>query len=102
MSCQYKDQCPSYSEWCEGPKQDFSRCVAFLITAYENEKHRGTAEITPNDFAQRMTDLLVKYADKEDWEKLHREMDDLMCETLEKLGYHEGVDIFVKTYKWYA
>lgn len=40
MSCQYKDQCPSYSGWCEGPKQDFSRCVEFLITAYENEKNR--------------------------------------------------------------
>lgn len=38
MSCQYKDQCPSYSGWCNGPKQDFSKCVEFLITAYENEK----------------------------------------------------------------
>lgn len=40
MSCQYKDQCPSYSGWCNGPKQDFSKCVEFLITAYENEKKR--------------------------------------------------------------
>lgn len=38
MSCRYKEECPSYSGWCEGPKQDFSRCVEFLITAYENEK----------------------------------------------------------------
>lgn len=38
MSCRYKDECPSYSGWCEGPKQDFSRCVSFLITAYENLK----------------------------------------------------------------
>lgn len=38
MSCKYKDQCPSYSGWCEGPKQDFSRCVEFLVTAYEHDK----------------------------------------------------------------
>ena len=40
MSCRYKEECPSYSGWCEGPKQDFSRCVEFLITAYENEKEK--------------------------------------------------------------
>lgn len=38
MSCKYKDQCPSYSGWCEGPKQDFSRCVEFLVTTYEHDK----------------------------------------------------------------
>lgn len=38
MSCRYKDQCPSYSGWCEGPKKNFSRCVEFLVTAYENER----------------------------------------------------------------
>ena len=44
MSCRYKEECPSYSGWCEGPKQDFSRCVEFLITAYENEKHKKMNE----------------------------------------------------------
>lgn len=44
MSCRYKNECPSYSGWCDGPKQDFSRCVEFLITAYENEKARKKAE----------------------------------------------------------
>lgn len=38
MSCKYKEECPSYSGWCELPKQDFSRCVSFLITAYDNVK----------------------------------------------------------------
>ncbi len=37
MACQFKDKCPSYSGWCDGPKQDFSRCVEFLVTAYEKE-----------------------------------------------------------------
>lgn len=41
MSCRYKDECPSYSGWCDGPKQDFSKCVEFLITAYENEKKKN-------------------------------------------------------------
>lgn len=38
MGCKYKNECPSYSGWCDGPKQDFSRCIQFLITAYENAK----------------------------------------------------------------
>ena len=40
MSCRYKKECPSYSGWCEGPKQDFAKCIRFLITAYENTKKR--------------------------------------------------------------
>ena len=40
MSCRYKNECPSYSGWCDGPKQDFSRCIQFLITAYENAKEK--------------------------------------------------------------
>lgn len=38
MSCRYKNECPSYSGWCEGTKQDFSKCIQFLITAYERAK----------------------------------------------------------------
>lgn len=38
MSCRYKNLCPSYSGWCESPKQDFSTCILFLITAYEHTK----------------------------------------------------------------
>lgn len=40
MSCHYKDECPSYSGWCEGPKQDFSKCVQFLISAFEAERSK--------------------------------------------------------------
>ena len=40
MSCYYKDECPSYSGWCEGPKQDFSKCVQFLISAFEAERSK--------------------------------------------------------------
>ena len=40
MSCKYKNECPSYSGWCEGPKQDFSKCVEFLISAVEAERSK--------------------------------------------------------------
>lgn len=36
MSCQFKEECPSYSGWCEDPKQDFSRCISFLVTAVKS------------------------------------------------------------------
>lgn len=37
-----------------------------------------------------------------DKEIRHFNMDMLMVRTLRDLGYGEGVDIFVKTDKWYA
>ena len=43
MSCNYKNECPSYSGWCEGPKQDFSMCVQFLVNAYERERAKNKA-----------------------------------------------------------
>lgn len=63
MSCQYKDQCPSYSGWCDGPKQDFSKCVEFLVTAYENEKKR----MTPNEYQKlAMRTCSIPYDQKQD------------------------------------
>lgn len=43
MSCQFKKECPSYSGWCEGPKQDFANCVTFLIAAYKRLQSENTA-----------------------------------------------------------
>ena len=40
MSCKYKNECPSYSGWCKGPKQDFSRCIPFLVNAYDGIKKK--------------------------------------------------------------
>ena len=31
----------------------------------------------------------------------HESMDSLMCGTLEKLGFEDGVWTFIQTYKWY-
>lgn len=40
MSCQFKDECPSSTGWCEGPKQDFSRCIPFLVSAVKSREAR--------------------------------------------------------------
>jgi len=37
-----------------------------------------------------------------DVEVVHIQMDSLMAEVLEKLGYKEGIKIFKETNKWYA
>lgn len=51
-------------------------------------------------FERKMRDIALKY--DEDVEVCHLHMDDLMCKTLEHFGCHAGVEIFRKTYKWYA
>lgn len=35
ISCRFKEECPSYSGWCELPKNNFSRCIPFLLTAIQ-------------------------------------------------------------------
>lgn len=40
MSCQFKDQCPSYSGWCESPHQDYARCIPFLVSAVRSRDER--------------------------------------------------------------
>lgn len=54
-------------------------------------------------------DAMKKIQDKQennplgfDMEDAHIEMDELMCEVLTFLGYHEGVEIFKQVPKWYA
>ena len=38
MSCKYKGECPSASGWCEGPKQNFERCIPFLVSSADRWK----------------------------------------------------------------
>jgi len=40
MSCQFKEECPSCTGWCEAPKQDFSRCIPFLVSAVKSREAR--------------------------------------------------------------
>ena len=51
-------------------------------------------------FAEQMSWITIEFDDDE--EVRHIKMDELMCETLEEFGCHEGVKIFKETKKWYA
>lgn len=50
------------------------------------------------DFADKMKAIF----EKNDPEIAHGEADVLMCETLAKLGYTDGVRIFTQSEKWYS
>lgn len=56
--------------------------------------------MTPEEFTERM--LAISKTMGLDLEGTHIEMDDLMCEALNCLGYGDGVEIFKETEKWYA
>ena len=51
-------------------------------------------------FTTEMREAYQKYGDDE--EIAHSMMDGIMCETLDRLGFTEGVEIFNEAPKWYA
>lgn len=51
-------------------------------------------------FTVAMREAYQKCGDDE--EIVHSMMDGIMCETLDRLGFTEGVKIFNETSKWYA
>lgn len=52
-----------------------------------------------DDFNKKMYE--IQHGDS-GTEGKHMDMDDLMLDTLEKLGFGEGVKTFIQTDKWYA
>lgn len=48
--------------------------------------------MTPTEFAERMKQISTDCGT--DIEKMHSQMDDLMCQVLRKHGFDEGVEIF--------
>lgn len=54
--------------------------------------------MTPEEFKNEMQ----KLDENGDTEVSHSNMDDLMCDLLESLGYKEGIKIFKASEKWYA
>lgn len=62
--------------------------------------------MTPKEFADEMRRITDDEQHKSDpyWdtEQVHIEMDCVMCEVLEDLGYSEGIEIFRNELKWYA
>lgn len=55
---------------------------------------------SPAEFKQKIANICKKY--KNDQEDRHAEMDLYICETMEALGYGEGIAIFRGSPKWYA
>lgn len=53
-----------------------------------------------DSFTAAMREAYRAYGDDE--ERVHGVMDGIMCETLDRLGFTEGVEIFNETPKWYA
>lgn len=51
-------------------------------------------------FTAKMREAYRKYGDDE--KIVHSMMDGIMCETLDRLGFTEGVEIFGEAPKWYA
>ena len=49
-----------------------------------------------------MTIAFKKIAGSDDPESTHKQMDDLMVETLEILGYENAMEVFKESKKWYA
>ena len=60
----------------------------------------------PKSAAAYMKKLSGKITDRESFfcnaEEVHRDMDDFLCSLLRQLGYHEVVEIFKSTGKWYS
>ena len=53
-----------------------------------------------DSFTAAMREAYRKYGDDE--KIVHSTMDGIMCDTLDRLGFTEGVEIFNKAPKWYA
>ena len=53
-----------------------------------------------NSFTAAMQEAYRVYGNDE--ERVHGVMDGIMCETLDRLGFTKGVEIFEEAPKWYA
>lgn len=58
---------------------------------------------TPEEFAKEMQNIRQRvYIENDDQEESHYQMDMLMVDLLDSLGYGEGVQVFLDTPRWYA
>ena len=64
------------------------------------EKNVVVTQDMVDAFTEEMQEAYKKYGDDE--EIVHSMMDGIMCETLDRLGFTEGVEIFNEAPKWYA
>lgn len=64
------------------------------------EKNVVVTQDMVDAFTEKMQEAYKKYGDDE--EIVHSMMDGIMCETLDRLGFTKGVEIFDEAPKWYA
>ena len=57
---------------------------------------------TPNEFKEYLKELSNDVTMSDNLEIAHINMDEYLCQTLEALGYSEGIKIFRTTPKWYS
>ena len=55
---------------------------------------------TPDEFEQQMQHINAVFSG--DAEMKHIAADAYLCETLERLGYSEGIKVFYDMQRWYA
>jgi len=73
-------------------------CITGVTVTWLGGKRATSRVLTPQEFAEKMKNISMN----DDTEMGHVNMDNLMCEVLESLGYKEGIDVFRNTGKWYA
>lgn len=56
----------------------------------------------PQEMIDKFNEEMKVRSRYKDIEFSHESMDTLMCDTLEKLGFRDGVWTFMQTYKWYS
>ena len=68
MSCEYKNECPCYTDRCKETDKDSSRCVPALMAAYENVKSELQAykEHKEMTFDEYLKNVLPEEYDLED------------------------------------
>ena len=77
--------------------------IALLEAKYwhdDETKQIRTPYMTPNEFLTELQKIYLNYGS--DLEGSHLEMDGLMCNILDSLGYTEGVEFFNICNKWYS
>ena len=86
--------------WCNDTSNicDYDTCPHRL-----NPMYRKQNPLTPEQFEREILKLHKDYLiDRDDEERCHIEMDNLICGLLTDLGYGGGIYIFDQTPKWYA
>lgn len=56
--------------------------------------------ISPQEFYEEMKAISIAY--DRDPVQLHKKMDELMRQTLNQLGYFDGICVFMRAERWYG